>query len=564
MMKPKVTTILCLMLLVSAAGVAAPTQQKVAAAADLNKMPIARVNGDPITVQEVLSVFNDRHSGHSKFLGGDVELRKFLSIVLDDRLLVQEAYEIGLDQDPAVVQAAERIERKRIVQTLVREEIEIKARPTEDDINRVWETLDTIRQVRQITVRTRAEAEEIRAAVLRGADIDYFARNCSTSRSRLNGGHLMVMWGNFAETWEEAVFPLEPGEVSPVIETPEGFDVILVENRVQTARPELASVKADIESTLYKRRLEARKREYAEVLWTRYHAELAPLSRDPRVLGALLAEAPETVVATWEGGGKLTLADSFSAEDLQQLAAFPAGLATDEIEKRIRVTVNEPLVALDGKARKLAERPDIADEVSSVREYTMEAILYRDHIFKSMDTTDDEVKAYYDAHKTEFQSPARRRVAQILVATEAEAKALRAKLDSGAEFETLARQSSRDFVTAPKGGDLGWITAEKVPPSFAEILTLLAGQVSKPVDDAAGWHLIKVLETEEQTIRGFDEVKEQVKNRVLDTKKRAARSTWVEKLRAVSKIEIDDAAIKAFVAANQFDEKAAPPQHGLQ
>jgi parvulin-like peptidyl-prolyl isomerase len=200
----------------------------------------------------------------------------------------------------------------------------------------------------------------------------------------------------------------------------------------------------------------------------------------------------------------------------------------------------------------------------TVREYTMEAILYRDHIFKSLATTDDEVKAYYESHKVEFQSPARRRVAQILVATEAEAKALRVKLDGGADFETLAKQSSRDFVTAQKGGDLGWITADKVPPSFAEILTMKAGQISKPVSDTAGWHIIKVLETEEQTLRGFEDVKEQVKNRVLDNRKRAIRAEWVGKLRAVSKIEIDDAAIKAFVAANQFDEKAAPPQHGLQ
>jgi peptidyl-prolyl cis-trans isomerase C len=549
--------------LVAASLLAASPDVPTAPQPDLSKLALARVNGDPVTVQEVLAVFNDRHSGHSKFLGGDLELRKFLNIVLDDKLLVQEAYEIGLDQDPLVLDTARNTERNRVLATLIAEEIDGKARPTDADVDQVWQTLDTIRQVRQITVGTRAEAEEIRAAILRGADPDWFARNCSTARSSRNGGHAMANWGVFSEDWETAVFPLQAGDLSPVIETPEGFDVVIVENRVDVPRPELAKVKQDIEQTLYKRRLEARKRDYSAALFARYHVQRTDVPLRASELATLFVRAPETVLATWNGG-QLTLSDTFRLDELQQLSLFPQAKAREEIENRIRVTLNEPLVVLDGVERKIGERPAIVDEVAKATEYTMEALLYRDHVFKDLAVADEEIAAYYQSHKAEFEAPAQRRVAQILVANEGEAKAILEKVKQCADFEELAKQSSRDFVTAPKGGDLGWITADKVPPAFAAILELPAGGVSPAIHDSAGWHVVRVMELKEKQQRALDEVRQQVKDRVFDNKKRAARAAWVDKLRAASKIEVDDAAIRQFVAANEFDEKKAPPQHSMQ
>jgi len=49
----------------------------------------------------------------------------------------------------------------------------------------------------------------------------------------------------------------------------------------------------------------------------------------------------------------------------------------------------------------------------------------------------------------------------------------------------------------------------------------------------------------------------------LDAKERGARALWVRRLRAASKIEIDKAAIAAFVKANESTGKP-PPQHVVQ
>lgn len=71
---------------------------------------------------------------------------------------------------------------------------------------------------------------------------------------------------------------------------------------------------------------------------------------------------------------------------------------------------------------------------------------------------------------------------------------------------------------------------------------------------AAEWHIIKVHETRPKTVPPLAEVRKNVEERALDAKKRGARALWVGRLPAASKIEIDKAAIAAFVKA-----RTSPP-----
>ncbi len=489
---------------------------------------LATVNGDAITVQDLVDQFTKRHGGHAKFLGGDMEARTFLNILIEERLFIQEAYNIGLDQDPRVDEAVTEFERGKTSALLVRTEIDDKSNPSPAEVRATWEkSLNFFMQVRQIAVDTKQDAEEIRAAILRGADVDALARGCSRADSRVRGGLIRVNWGQFGEEWERAVFPLAPGEVSPVITTPSGFEVVLVEDRIDSARPPFEKVASQIENVLRLRRLEERKHAFSEELWAKYHVAL------------------QGNVATWDGGGRMTLDEHLSKDDL-------------------RATVNGPLVELEAKARKLAATPEIARAVAKYRETVMESLLFRQHILKDVTLTDAEARAYYDAHQGEFQAPEERHVAHILLASEGEAKAVREKLLAGAEFGQVARKQSRDAGTALFDGKLGWITPDKVPPDFKQVLTLAAGEVSKPLRSSHGWHLVKVDEIKPMRQLPFDQVQPQLRKRALEAKERAVQTTWLAKLRVPAKIKLDDAAIKRFVQANEFDANAAAPQHGMR
>lgn len=536
-----------------------------APAAPNPELVLATVNGEAITAKDLLKMFTERHSGHAAFLGGDSEARSFLNIAIDERLLTQEAYNLRLDEEKSVADVVREFTETTVSNALVKAEIVDRAKPTPEQLEATRQGLTFVMQVRQVAVATRGEAEDIRAAVLQGADIEAIARGCSGARSARNGGNAMVTWGQFAPEWEAIVFALEPGELSPVIETLDGFEVVLVVSKVEVPAPEMKQVSEQLQATLLKRNTAAREKAFGDELWSRHHAQFADVDLSPAALLRAWNAKTDLVLATWDGGGALTLAETFGPGELQQILSLPPQRAKNEIEKRIRATVNSPLTVLEATARKVDEQPEIAARIDEYREYVMKNLLYRDHIFQTIDVKEDALQAFYDAHREQLLEPPKYRVAQIMVATEKEALAIEKKLAGGADFGELAAKESRDPVSASQGGDLGWVTADQVPPAFHEIVTLKPGQVSKPVLAKSGaWHVIKLVEIKDKHLPPLDEIREQVRAKAIEEAKREVRASWIAKLRAASDVVVSDKGIEQFVADHASDGNQPPPQHALQ
>lgn len=65
---------------------------------------------------------------------------------------------------------------------------------------------------------------------------------------------------------------------------------------------------------------------------------------------------------------------------------------------------------------------------------------------------------------------------------------------SGADFAELAARYSAG-QQALEGGDLGWRKATQLPTLFADkVLDMKQGDVATPIQNASGWHIIKVLD----------------------------------------------------------------------
>lgn len=109
--------------------------------------------------------------------------------------------------------------------------------------------------------------------------------------------------------------------------------------------------------------------------------------------------------------------------------------------------------------------------------------------------TDDAVQALFDEKYAATEPGKEYNAAHILVATEDEAKAIKADLDGGADFAAIAKEKSTDRGSAAAGGDLGWFGVGMMVKPFEDaVIAMKAGETSAPVQSQFGWHVIRLTE----------------------------------------------------------------------
>lgn len=133
-----------------------------------------------------------------------------------------------------------------------------------------------------------------------------------------------------------------------------------------------------------------------------------------------------------------------------------------------------------------------------------------------INVSDADAQAYYDEHKAEYKTVEKRLAAHILItgddaAAKAKAEAIYKQLQDGADFAALAKQDSKDKLSAEKGGELGWFEPGVMDPEFDKALfALKKGEYSDVVQTSYGFHIIKVLDIQPSVIAAFADVKDKI------------------------------------------------------
>ena len=252
------------------------------------------------------------------------------------------------------------------------------------------------------------------------------------------------------------------------------------------------------------------------------------------------AVSPDTVVAT-VGGEPITEADlSFAAEDLtQELSQMPPEQRKPFL---LRVLIDMKVMAKAGQDAGMAETPLFQRRLAYLEDRALRRAYFADTIANSV--TEEAVRAEYDKFVADFVPADEIRASHILVPTEEEANAVKAELDGGADFATLAKGKSID-PGAANGGDLGFFgPGMMVAPFEAAAFALTdVGQVSAPVQSQFGWHVIRLEEKRQSSAPAFEQVAAQLQQQLL----MSTFDETVARLMEGVAIDIPDAELKAAV-----------------
>ena len=145
--------------------------------------------------------------------------------------------------------------------------------------------------------------------------------------------------------------------------------------------------------------------------------------------------------------------------------------------------------------------------------------------------SEDEIKDYFNEHRSNFKTDARVRVAQIVVRDMTAAKKAMERLKSGEKFADVASDMSIG-PEARHGGDLGFITRLVMPdPLDKTIFKMTINKISPIVQSSYGFHIFKVSESQPAKDRNLADVRNEVVADIRLQKEDSAFVNWLEELK---------------------------------
>jgi parvulin-like peptidyl-prolyl isomerase len=189
----------------------------------------------------------------------------------------------------------------------------------------------------------------------------------------------------------------------------------------------------------------------------------------------------------------------------------------------------------------------LADLRRQLEKNMLETRVQQNEVLAKISVTEDEARAYYEAHKNEFTTPSELMLREILIAVpttdrgvnvaqddavKAKADDIRHRLLAGEPFARLAGEVS-DAASKANGGLIGPIKVDELAPALQAMLgKMKVGDVSDVIRTQRGYQILALESRTETKVKTFDEGRQDISDRIAEEKRRGETQKYLEKLRA--------------------------------
>jgi parvulin-like peptidyl-prolyl isomerase len=224
---------------------------------------------------------------------------------------------------------------------------------------------------------------------------------------------------------------------------------------------------------------------------------------------------------------------------------FGIEITEKDIDKKLQELLKRNF---DGSREKLEEAlKEQGFSFETFRKTALETSVLSDKLFrevtKDVKVSDADIVLYYTQNQSQYSTPESRDVRHILVAekngnkvdyarSKEKADRIYARVRGGADFAALARAESDDPGSKEQGGKLTIKRGETVEPFDKVAFQLERGEISRPVKTTFGYHIIQALTgVRPATTRKLEEVRDSIRQQLLQERKNEEMTKWVEDLR---------------------------------
>lgn len=233
----------------------------------------------------------------------------------------------------------------------------------------------------------------------------------------------------------------------------------------------------------------------------------------------------------------------------QEIKRLGIKVSKEEIDGAVNRILRENNMSLEGlKAKLKAQGMSYSKYRHFLKKQIEKSKLVGLEIESKITILEETLKNYYISHQEQYRGHTEfnlRHILLLLPKTQQEMEETRQKqikieelLRQGLPFSEIARRYSQ-APTAEEGGDLGWIKEKELSPEIRDtVQSLLVGQVSGFIKTQAGYQLIQIVEKREVAGKSFEEVRNQIYNKLYRQKVERYYEKWLKELRKRAFVKI--------------------------
>jgi len=211
----------------------------------------------------------------------------------------------------------------------------------------------------------------------------------------------------------------------------------------------------------------------------------------------------------------------------------PLDASSDLFRQMMDQVIDQKLLAAEAQRRKLDKDPLAQRRLTAAQDRVMGDMLVETTVADAV--TEDNIRGLYEEQQKLAKRSEEIHARQIVLATAAEVEQVKKLLATGANFEALAMERSRDASTRFNGGDLGYFTTDVMPEAYdAALKGAKAGQLVGPIPVQGGFALMKIEDVRQEQPIALDAARPQIVRFLTYDRIR----DLLEKLRAKAKVEV--------------------------
>jgi parvulin-like peptidyl-prolyl isomerase len=515
---------------------------------------LAVVNGDSINTQELTELLVKVHQNTPVEMRANFDYRNLVTKLINDRLIIQEALAMGMEQEEIVTKPVNEFQTSRAISTFINEHYNPEIEITDEAIKARFENNYKRAQIRTLAVPTLAEANEMLKKINAGTSMDSLAKAVSIDSQRDKGGlHKEKYWKDVLDELRVPASRLKVGEISQPFKYSDSYMILKLEEVVPADPEVFGHAEATIQRSLL---MDERKRTWDGMLDSL--KALFPITVNRESMGRIQADSVMLLTKDFSRDSDQPLLSISGLEPIiegdfrkkfSHKAMTEANLTfAEQLDNTLEEICDDFLLKAAAINAGYLDNPEVVAETRQLADSILIEKYLSENIASHIRFDDDKLLEIYHEDTTMWEEPGEIKLGLILCAKQASADSALTMLRDGANFDYVANKfgiKDNQYIATQDQ----WRQLSALPDDLSFKLRRLAvgGFADGTYQLSDGWGIFRLTARKPSRLKSYDETLSTLQTIYFQRQFNKLMDELLEQLKQNAKIEIYEDRITKFL-----------------